>query len=104
MELPERLCANETCNEAFSPQVHNAIYCSVECRKIVTNKNVLDKYYEKKERKLSKKRVCKNKNCKTILSSYNEEDICEPCKTERLITRLSSWGWDEEKLREDWSY
>ncbi len=104
MELPERLCANEYCGKPFEPQVHNAIYCSVECRKVVTNKNVLDKYYEKKERKNSKKRVCKNKECSTILSSYNEEDICEPCKTERLIARLSSWGWDEAKLREDWSY
>lgn len=104
MELPQRLCANEDCENVFEPQVHNAIYCSVECRKVVTNKNVLDKYYEKKERKSNKKRICKNKNCKTILSIYNEEDICEPCKTERLINRLSSWGWDEEKLREDWSY
>lgn len=104
MELPERLCANEDCEKTFEPQVHNAVYCSVECRKVVTNKNVLDKYYEKKERKANKKRICKNKDCKTILSMYNEEDICEPCKTERLINRLSSWGWDEEKLREDWSY
>lgn len=104
MSLPPKTCANAECQEIFEPQVHNAIYCSVECRKIVTNKNVLDRYYEKKEIRSNKNRVCKNKGCSTILSIYNDEDICEPCKTERLIKRLSSWGWDEEALREDWSY
>jgi len=104
MELPGRFCANGDCDEAFEPQVHNAIYCSVECRKIVTNKNVLDRYYEKKERRANKKRVCSNEGCATILSMYNDEEICETCKTERLILRLAGYGWDEAKLREEWSY
>lgn len=104
MNLEFKICANEECMKEFEPQVHNAIYCSIDCRKVVTNKNVLDRYYEKKERKANKKRICKNKNCTTILSTYNNEDICELCKTERLIQRLSSWGWDEEKLREEWRY
>lgn len=104
MDIGTKTCANEECGDSFEPQAHNAIYCSIECRKIVTNKNVLDKYYKKKERKSNKKRVCKNKKCGTILSSYNDEDICELCKTNRLIDRLASWGWDKEKLKEDWSY
>lgn len=104
MNPQPRICANPECEQLFEPQVHNAIYCSVDCRKVVTNKNVLDRYYEKKERRANKKRICKNEGCSTILSMYNEEPICETCKTERLINRLSSWGWDEDKLREDWSF
>lgn len=104
MNLEEKLCANEDCSEWFIPQVHNAIYCSAECRKIITNKNVLDRYYEKKERRSNKKRVCKTDKCGTILSTYNDENICELCKTNRLIDRLESWGWDRAKLEEDWSF
>lgn len=104
MDLEPKICANPDCGASFEPQVHNAIYCSVECRKVITNKNVLDRYYEKKERRSSKKRVCKNKDCSTILSRYNDENICEPCKTKRLINRLVSWGWDRDKLEEDWSF
>jgi hypothetical protein len=35
---------------------------------------------------------------------YNDENICEACKTNRLIDRLASWGWDKDKLIEDWSF
>jgi hypothetical protein len=35
------------------------------------------------------------------LSRYNQEDICEQCKRERLIMRLVGWGWDEAKVRRD---
>lgn len=104
MDLYPRICANSECEVLFEPNVHNAIYCSIDCRKVVTNKNVLDRYYEKKERKSNKKRICVTEDCGTILSSYNSEPICEPCKTNRLIKRLSSWGWNEDELREDWSY
>ncbi len=102
MEL--KTCANEECKKSFSPNVHNAIYCSAECRRVETNKKVLEKYYEKKEKKAAKKRICINRGCKTILSSYNPEDICEPCQTERLIQRLIGWGWEETDLRKSWSY
>lgn len=104
MELRE--CANPECDEFFEPRVHNAIYCGDECRRIETNRKVLEKYYENKDRIESNKkneRRCRNEDCTTILSRYNEESICEPCKTERLINRLSSWGWDEDRLRDEWS-
>lgn len=104
MNLEPKICANPDCEILFEPQVHNAIYCSTDCRKIITNKNVLDRYYEKKERRSNKTRVCKNKDCNTVLSIYNDENICEACKTNRLIDRLVSWGWDREKLEEDWSF
>lgn len=104
MSLEPKICANPDCEASFEPQVHNAIYCSTVCRKVITNKNVLDRYYEKKERRSNKTRVCKNKGCATILSIYNDENICEACKTNRLIDRLVSWGWDRDDLEEQWSY
>lgn len=95
-----RICSNEECKQEFLAKVYNTIYCSTECRKVVTNKKLLDNYYRKKENK-TKKRVCQTDRCSTILSSYNEEDICEQCKSERYIQRLVSWGWDEKKLRKE---
>ena len=94
-------CKNPDCSNTFVPKTYNAIYCSPECRRVITNKKLLDKYYENKERKNSK-RTCKTKDCSTILSSYNKEDICERCKRERYIARLVSWGWDEKGLRDEY--
>lgn len=96
----ERVCSNTECGSKFIAKVYNAIYCSSECRRIVTNKKLLEKYYETKEKR-NKKRVCKTAACKTVLSKYNKENICEQCKKERYIKRLVSWGYDEEKLRKE---
>ena len=95
-----RVCANDECKKSFTAKVYNTIYCSPECRKIVTNKKLLDTYYKKKENKF-KKRICITDTCSTILSSYNTEEICEQCKNERFIQRLIGWGWDEDKLRKE---
>lgn len=96
----KRTCANEDCLMPFVAKVYNTIYCSAECRKIVTNKKLLEKYHERKINK-TKKRICKNKDCNTVLSSYNREDICESCKQKRFKKRLISWGWDEKKLNNE---
>lgn len=97
----ERFCDN--CGDVFEPKAHNAIYCSGECRRVSTNEKVLEKYYEKKERRKGG-RICELDDCYTILSRYNDENICEAHKTERLILRLTDYGWDEDSLREDWSF
>jgi uncharacterized paraquat-inducible protein A len=94
----KKICANTECNKEFVAKVYNAIYCSAECRKIVTNKNLLANYYEKKNNK-NKKRVCKTKTCDIVLSRYNKESICERCKRERYVNRLVGWGWDEASVR-----
>jgi len=96
----ERFCANTDCSVSFIPKTYNGIYCSAECRKIVTNKKLLEKYYTTKSNR-KKKRVCSTPNCSTVLSRYNKEKICERCKKERFIQRLVSWGWDEAKLRSE---
>lgn len=96
----ERECANPGCSNKFIAKVYNSKYCSIECRKIVTNKKLLEKYYENKSN-YKNKRVCKTLDCSTVLSRYNKESICEQCKKERYIKRLVSWGYDEEKLRKE---
>jgi len=96
----ERFCANEDCLKSFVPKTYNGVYCSADCRKTSTNKKLLEKYYENKANK-TRKRRCSTSGCSTILSIYNKEKICERCKTERYIARLVSWGWDEQKLREE---
>ncbi len=94
----ERICARGECDIIFEPKAHNGIYCSEECRRVATNAKVLKRYHEKRENRSNKKRVCKNKNCATILSTYNKEDICEGCKTIRLKKRLRKWGWGDEEI------
>lgn len=96
----ERECSNPECKTKFLAKVYNTIYCSPDCRKKITNQKLLENYYRKKENK-TKKRICVTDDCKTVLSKYNDEDICELCKTERYIQRLISWGWDEKKLRDE---
>jgi hypothetical protein len=100
MEYEDRSC--DECGIEFTPKAHNGKYCSAKCRKRATNKKVLDRYYENKERLAGRKqKICKRKNCTTVLSRYNTEDICEAHKIDRFIKRLSRWGWDEEQLRKE---
>jgi hypothetical protein len=95
----ERTCKNLDCSKPFKAKSYNSIYCSAECRRIVTNAKLLSNYYEKKAN-INKKRTCKTKNCETILSRYNKENICEKCKRERYVQRLVGWGWDEGSVRD----
>jgi hypothetical protein len=97
------VCNRPECDNLFQKKSHNAIYCSTECRTIVMNKKILAKYHSDKQKRLNRgKRICEVKNCGTILSRYNDELVCESHKTERLIKRLASWGWDEKALRKEW--
>ncbi len=70
-------CAYKNCNNDFTPKTHNQKYCSDECCKIATNEKIREAYYEKKARLAGKKRVCKK--CTTILSRYNEYNVCSKC-------------------------
>lgn len=88
-------CANPTCNISFNPTRHNQKYCSKECCKVVTNAKIMQQYYEKKDRKSGKKRVCRK--CKqTSLSRYNEGTMCQSCvlaeKSENRIELLRMVG------------
>lgn len=95
----ERTCKNLDCSKPFKAKSYNSIYCSAECRRVVTNAKLLSNYYEKKAN-INKKRICKTKSCKTVLSRYNKENICEKCKRERYVQRLVGWGWEESSVRD----
>jgi hypothetical protein len=73
------ICSNEGCEEEFSKTTHNQKYCSDECCREATNKKIREKYYAEKERLSGKKRICKTRGCKNILSRYNELDTCSEC-------------------------
>ena len=96
----KRFCSNSECLKEFTPKTYNGTYCSPECRKVITNKKILERYHTNRSNR-TKKRLCATNGCTTILSIYNKEKICEKCKIERYILRLKSWGWDESKLREE---
>jgi hypothetical protein len=92
--MKERQC--KFCKRPFEPKTVNSVYCRQECQRAAAKK----RYYDGKKR-LTTKRTCEWKKCKTILSIYNKEEICEAHKEERLTLRLVSWGWDEDKLRRE---
>jgi hypothetical protein len=76
-------CSLDTCKNSFSPKTHNQKYCSNECCRVATNLKIKNKYYENKERLRGKKRVCKTNGCKTLLSRYNENSMCEKCESNK---------------------
>lgn len=71
-----KVCANETCENIFTPNKHNQIYCCSECCKIATNRKVMAKYYERKARLNGAERVCA---CGAKLSRYNDSKVCVSC-------------------------
>jgi len=100
MTTEKRICKNTKCSKKFVAKVYNSVYCSPECRRVVTNSKLLAAYHNKKKNK-NKKRICSVKKCTTILSSYNKENICELHKQKRFVKRLVGWGWDENSLNEE---
>lgn len=73
-----KICADKDCEVVFMPTRHNQKYCSKDCCKRTTNAKIMAQYYEKKDRKAGKKRMCRS--CKvTPLSRYNEGDTCQSC-------------------------
>lgn len=88
MLLEPKICVNDECLKLFVPKVHNAVYCSAECRKIVTNQKVLNKYHANKAKRNQKNRVCKTRGCSTILSRYNDSSVCGSCQVNRLKCKV----------------
>lgn len=83
-----KMCANPQCETSFNPTRHNQKYCSKDCCKVVTNAKIMQQYYDKKDRKSGKKRVCNSCDI-TTLSRYNEGNVCQPCILgERAANRL----------------
>lgn len=77
------ICANEECNNRFERAAHNQKFCSEDCLRIVTNKRIMKRYYENKERKKGKKRICMSGECATVLSKYNTSQYCSVCQEKK---------------------
>jgi len=70
------LCAYESCGKEFEKKTHNQKYCDSDCCRKATNERIMLRYYEKRDNRRGKKRVCSHKDCNIPLSRYNEEDVC----------------------------
>lgn len=92
-------CARNGCDVEFEAKTHNQKYCGPECCRIATNKRIMEKYYDKRDRRRGKVRYCKD--CEvTRLSRYNDSSVCGPCKEKKMVsineslaTMLSSVAW-----------
>lgn len=77
---PEGL--DEGCQNVFVKRTHNQKYCCPECTRIQTNANVMQEYYDDKDRRSGTRRVCSE--CKfTVLSATNPGSICGSCERSR---------------------
>jgi methylphosphotriester-DNA--protein-cysteine methyltransferase len=71
-----RIC--KWCSNTFIAARSNQIYCDKECCKKATNQNSINRYHAKKALAEQKARVCRN--CPTILSKYNDDELCNACQ------------------------
>ena len=71
------------CDKGFDKKTHNQKYCDSECCRKATNERILKRYYEKRDNRSGKERVCKNKSCGRKLSRYNDESFCSACSSLR---------------------
>jgi hypothetical protein len=68
----------EWCDSVFQATVAYQIYCSAECRELATREKITARYVLKRRAKRKDKpRLCKS--CSTIVSVYNDEQICNQC-------------------------
>lgn len=68
----------EWCDNKFAPKVKYQIYCSPECRQEATKQKIAERYLKEKAKQRSLiKRYCKS--CNTLLSMYNDSQLCELC-------------------------
>lgn len=68
----------EWCDEKFAQKVKYQIYCSPECRELATKEKIAQRYIKERTKKRSLvKRFCKS--CGTVLSMYNDSQLCELC-------------------------
>lgn len=79
----EKTCLWKECDIVFTPKTHNMKYCSDEHLRLATNARIMEKYYERKDRRGGKKRVCDGLACTTVLSRYNEGRYCAKCESRK---------------------
>ena len=73
----------ERCNTRFSPKVTYQIYCSQECRDIVTKEKIAERYYLiRRKKRIGKVRKCLG-GCGIQLSIYNDDGFCSNCNVSK---------------------
>jgi hypothetical protein len=92
----EKECERSECKSLFVPNKSNQKYCSQECCRIVNNEKAKRRYHLLKQYKGGEARVCSVKGCDTILSKYNDSNICNLHRNIMLRKRLREWGWNED--------
>lgn len=78
-------CENTGCEVVFTKRTHNQRYHDDECCRLATNRKIMDKYYERKARRLGQARHCAN--CGNSLSRYNSDSICNACTLKQEVER-----------------
>jgi hypothetical protein len=78
----QAVCAYKECGRVFIKATHNQKYHEEECCRLATNARIMEKYYERKERRGGAKRICKTPGCQTKLSRYNASKYCATCEAE----------------------
>lgn len=68
------------CDSEFEPSIHVQVYCSAHCREIATKQKIIEGRYRKRLR--SKPRLCAG-GCGTMLSIYNDSNMCDSCSINR---------------------
>lgn len=98
MKYGEAVCDNTECGKTYTRRTSNQRYCSEACCKVVTNKNLMQKYHEARARIKGKVRFCVGCN-ETRLNRYNESNICNLCtakekreKREDLLAMFNGTG------------
>jgi len=66
------------CDREFKTDISYQIYCSVECRDLSTKEKIAQRYlFSRRQKRKGKQRLCKS--CKTQLSIYNDDTLCNGC-------------------------
>lgn len=90
-------CRLVSCFNLFQKRVHNQSFCGRECCRIYTNARILAAYHSKKN-KVTTGRVCKSKDCTTLLSRYNEDEYCSSCQQKQYKSKMEGWGWQLDEF------
>ena len=83
------ICARKGCEVEFEKRTHNQKYCTRECCRLATNSRIMDKYYDRQDRRQGKVRFCIVCE-KTKLSRYNDTNTCQACTLSREVNANAS--------------
>mgnify|MGYP006286616781 CR=1 FL=1 len=93
-EKQTKKCAE--CQNDFEFKTHNQKYCSNQCCRVATNKRIMQKYYEKRDRLSGKERACDS--CGAPLSKYNSLSICVMCEHKEVRNKTKKTIGDIENV------